>query len=204
MHPKYFAEGLEMISQVFGDTPTKGPRLGRIKSLCDGRVSGEGFVEICEALCDNSRYAPLPGDFDKGVIEWRKNFHRINGRSYFDDDNGDVIEAQFTVIDCDKCNDIGFVRITHRNPSDFESLMRCVCTKGVSHVTAIPEWDSGLSGGFNHGPCPIDWFKPDIKETDTDETIHTKVWDRVSFFQNKKHQAEKHWSNLGFKKGKGA
>lgn len=196
MHPKLFAKGLEMISQVFGDTPTKGPRLGRIKSLCDGRISGDGFVEICEALCDNSRYAPLPGDFDKGVVEWRKNFQRIHGRSYSED--GDIIEAQYTVIDCDKCNDLGFVHITHRVPSDFECLMKCTCTTLSSHEAKLPEWDAGLSGAYICKPCPIEWFKPEIKEDDPDAKVFSKIMERVDFFQNKKIQAQKHWSNLGF------
>lgn len=81
---KSFTDGINLITQTFGETPVKGPRLERIKALCFDKVDDAGFIEICTFICDTHRHPPLPSDFDKCVIEWRKRFYDINGYKYGD------------------------------------------------------------------------------------------------------------------------
>src|SRR6478752_3067575 len=111
VNPKVFEQGLEMIVQVFGDNAIRGPRLARIKSICEGRISDKGFIEICNIICDNFRSVPLPNDFDKAINDWNKAYFAKNGKRYFDEER--AIEVQYVKIDCEKCNDLGLVVITH-------------------------------------------------------------------------------------------
>lgn len=197
-----FDQGINMITQVFGEAPVKGPRLQRIKNLALGRVSGQGFIEVCETICDNFRQVPLPNDFDKAIHAWRKNFSEQNGYAYSDHGKQGIENIQFTRIICSLCNDVGMLRITHRVPSNFESLMRCTCGQDETEPS-IPEWDAQLSGAYHREACPADWFKPKIAGDDSDQEVSAKIWDTVEFWKRKKRQAVKHWDQVRSKISKG-
>ncbi len=195
MRPKTFATGISMITDTFGEAPIKGPRLGRIKDICEGKIDDDGFIEICGIICDNFRQYPLPSDFTKAVNDWRRNYHSSNGRSYSEytyDSESTVIEAE---IRCEKCNDIGYVRIRHRTQDSFDSLMLCGCIDGPVG-TAIPEWDAQLVGVYNKTPVPNEWFKPSVSEDSSDIDIKDQIWSKVDGWRKWKLKAEKHWRQL--------
>lgn len=96
--------------------------------------------------------------------------------------------------DCDVCQDLGIVRITHHVKDDFESLMKCACGNKSEMNLKIPEWDNGLGGAFKRDICPLEWFKP----KDLNGIFNESFWERVEFFKNKKRKAEAHWKSVGF------
>lgn len=195
MHHKDFDNGISIITQVFGENPIKGPRLARIKEFVDGEVSGQGFIEICNTISDTFRNAPLPIDFHKAALEWRRNYFLENGSHYGDSKYSNVTEATFVEINCDKCNDIGYVRIRHRVPDDFDSLMLCGCPSSPPDPI-IPEWDAQLSGVFSKTAVPVEWFKPKVTENDSYIELHEKIWSKVEGWSKWRKKAERHWAQL--------
>ncbi len=196
MNIKQFNQGIEIITKVFGENVIKGPRLDRIQTMIYGRISGEGFIEICQFMCDSFRHPPLPVDFDKAVKDWRKNYYLEHGRHYAEEFR---IKTEEEAPTCDYCNDLGIIRIQHHKPDDFDSLMRCHCKIGELNTTRMPQWDPSLANAYKKTKCPTEWFKPQVSRTNSDNDIYFKLTNVLGEWKKKNIKAEEYWLHLGFK-----
>ena len=143
--------------------------------------------DISIRFLTSSKQMPLPTDFKDAAREWL----RANKTFVFD-------ESQ-APIDCNYCGDLGVISVHKPDDNSYHTLMRCNCTNHIFQSLAAPRWDLSLSGAFIRKPCPIEWFKPDIKfEAGQVAPFHPQVMDKVREWKTKKQQAEKYWSDLGY------
>lgn len=187
---------IDQLTQTFTQLNTKS-RLDRcyshISSLPDHAVK-----EIIDTMIDTFRNTPLPQDFANAARDWRSRYYKENNKWWSEkgpiDDK--IEETQFK---CTKCGDVGVVKITHKTPDNFKSLMRCDCGMLSENEVKIPEWDNALSGVYNKEYIPDSFFNPQINKEDDDIKINTKIMNKVYEFNRVKKSAEKHWSDAGFK-----
>lgn len=194
---KSFTEGFDLITKNFGSNSMPFGKMARVRQICENRISGSGFLQICQNLCDRLRVAPLPKDFEEEVQLWRKNFYYTHGHGF-----GQTFGSKTISPDgpsCSYCLDLGVVMITRHTEDGWHTLMRCDCGNRSEMNLQIPEWDNGLKGAFKKDSCPISWFKPEIVPGEGDKTISTKIWNKVKFFKEQKQNAEQYWMSLGFK-----
>lgn len=197
MSMKGFAEGLNLITDTFGSKVIEGGRLNRIKKIFDERISDSGFIDICNNLCNTLRYPPLPVDFAKALEDWRKNYYYQNGRNYGEK----VEEAKAEEMSCLLCFETGILKIKHHDSDSFQKLMRCACDHGARCASSLPQWDNALAGAFKKVALEAAWFNPRINENDSEKTISSKIWNKVSDWKMKIKESEVYWNELSNTKG---
>lgn len=159
---------MQRIYQTFGEKNYSSQRMALIWQVAK-QVSYQDFEKICNHLLATFRYAPLPKDFaDAVTAEARgKNFEDIGRYS-------DQVRININQIDCASCNDVGVVKVDYRDGGG-TTLMRCLCAQAALHSDEIVQWDRALGQVFNTAPCPAEWFKPNIKDSDSDKQISREI-----------------------------
>jgi hypothetical protein len=197
MTPKGFLDGIRLIESTFDEKATKGWRLERIKEICEGKIDDKGFYKICQGICDNMRFAPVPADFAKSLEDWRKAFYYEHGHNYGAEENEEVVE----VIYCAFCFDSGIVKVEHHEPDGFKKLMRCSCDAGKINQSKIPIWDNSLNAGFKRSAIDPSWFNPGITEAKDDFSLHKKIWGKMEEWKALIRKSEEYWSKIGYEVG---
>ena len=179
---KDFTDIMNTMSEVFPAINGK----ARIKYYWDAvrNFPLVAMKDVSKHFLMSSKQMPLPQDFIEAMSAWKKknNFYQA--------------DIEIEKIECTRCNDLGIVRIQHHNPSDFDCLMNCDCNQLVGKKLKAPSWSNDLLQAFRVGPCPVDWFKP--KQTTTFNLGDFEVMNIISFWNDKKLKAEKHWCDLGY------
>lgn len=189
-------KGIGLITDSFDDRCVNGAKLDRIKNLCDDRIDDDGFIEVCNNICNTSRFPPMPVDFSKGIDDWRKAFYYKNGFNY----GSTRVEVEAISLDCNFCFDTGIIKIEHHNSDGFKKLMRCECISGANNNSLIPIWGNSLSGAYKKTQIDSTWFNPKIIENDSESGIGNKVWAKWLAWKTLILASEKYWEGMGYGK----
>lgn len=185
LNKQIFLRQLESLIEVFPTLKSKN-RIDRIFWFMKD-LPENGFVEIFNSMIDNFKFAPTPNDFHEASVAWKKknNFYQ-------------KFDVDYVKVDCDYCNDTGIVLSKNIYGSE-NNLMRCDCSSGLENDKKLPQWSSDLRQAFQKTKCPLEWFKPEIDQEDSDKKLVSKIWSKLEAWQLKILNSEKYWMNLGYK-----
>jgi hypothetical protein len=97
-------------------------------------------------------------------------------------------EKQFK---CKDCNDLGITRVRGLYDAT-DTLMRCDCKEGAAHSRReLPQWIFQCGQLFYREPCPLEWFKPEKK--DTLPEAQKEIWQKAEMWRGKLFVAENFW-----------
>lgn len=185
-HKQMFLQYFDIMIECFPQLKSKN-KVDRIYFFLKD-IPEIGIKQICQTILDNFRQTPIPNDFHEAAQAWRRrnNFSKPQ----------ETIEP--IAVDCNFCNDTGIVLAKHINDDKY-NIMRCDCNSGLMNQKKMPPWDNGLLQAFKKTKCPIEWFKPDVNENDSDKKIYKSIYEKLVIYQEKIKKAEKYWSDLGYK-----
>lgn len=179
---KDFTEIMNIMADVFPNINNR----SRIKYYFNAvkDLPLEALRDISKSFLTSAKQMPLPNDFLDAARDWKR---KHNYQSHIE-------EAE--VILCNKCGDLGIVRIQHHNDLKFEELLRCDCGQIIGDVLKTPIWANDLHKVFKVSPCPLYWFKP--QNTSAVDFNNSEIINILSEWKRKKKKSEKYWSDLGY------
>lgn len=195
MNPNVLNQCVNILTGVYGEAVVKGSRLEAISSALSSLKNNDAII-LCEQIIKTQRNYPLPDEVTKFVYEFKRQFRIRHGKHY---DDLDIINAQYTKIDCEFCYDTGIVKIEHHGKNDFQHLIRCSCEKGILNNSKMPIWDSSLSAAFVKKALNDKWFNPGITENENDKSVESKIMKKVNEWKSQIKRSENYWSDLGYK-----
>jgi len=189
LNHKIFTDGMNKLAVAFPGI-TNLARMQRYYAAV-ASLPDEAFDDVVNDLLDTARSMPLPKDFLESARVWRANFYRQNGSYYAEKSKIEEGDG----IDCRKCGDLGYLKITHKNPEiKLLTVMRCHCEMGGRGSRDIPEWDNALLTVYNCEPCPISWFKPDLDvNSSNDAALLGTLFKKASGWRDFIKKSEAYW-----------
>lgn len=195
MNQKVLSECINILTSTFGEAVAKGQRLNAISLYLSGLKENDA-VELCNSICLTFRNYPLPNEVQKAVNDFKKNYFYRTGKSYHNTD--DVIEVQYTKIECEDCYETGILRVEFLT-NGTQQLMRCHCKFGKENNAALPWWDlkdHTLKQIFKKIPINYKWFNPQLDESQNEENQFNKIMVKVSEWKRAIRNSEKYWQEL--------
>lgn len=181
---KDFLEVMNNMNEVFPNITHK----ARLKYYFDAvkDLPLKATRDIAKKFLMGSKTMPLPNDFKDAAREWRK----ANEVFVFDDSPAP--------IDCNKCGDLGILRLHKHGSADYDTLINCNCTVSVFKTLKAPPWKIDLAAGYSYSKCPVEWFKPDdLPEGEIDITA-PQIHQKIAEWEVRKNKAETYWNGLGY------
>lgn len=170
------------------------PRIDRVFSFMSD-LDSNAMNEVFDSIIDTFRNTPTPNDFLEATIMWKKNYRRKYGYGFGE---LQVIEAQYTKIDCEYCCDTGITKIKSIDLA-VTHLIRCDCGAGKTNNALLPVWDNILRAGFVKEKIDPSWFNPKINVVDSEETAGGKIISKMIEWKRIVKKSEQYWLNAGYK-----